>query len=57
MKGGQIIDGILVANETIDDLKRRNRKGLISKIDLEKAYDKADCDFLRWVMKKKLWDA
>lgn len=53
MKGRQITDGILVANELIDGWKRRRKPGLVCKIDLEKAYDKVDWGFLRWTMQKK----
>lgn len=36
----QNIDGILLTNEIIDDLKRRRKEGIIIKLDFEKAYKK-----------------
>lgn len=31
-----------------------NRKeGVICKVDMEKAYDRVECDFLFWVIKKR----
>lgn len=35
------MDGIFIVNESMDDV-RRKRKGLVCKIDLEKANDKVD---------------
>lgn len=47
MKGRQIIDGILIANELVYGRQRMKEKGLVcNKIDLEKAYDRVDWDFL-----------
>ncbi|XP_019051435.1 PREDICTED: diacylglycerol kinase 4-like [Nelumbo nucifera] len=42
----QISDQILVANECVEDLRRFNRKGFVCKLDLEKAYDFVDWNFL-----------
>lgn len=36
MKGRHIWDGILIANESVDDVRRRKRTGLVCKIYLEK---------------------
>lgn len=47
------MDSILIANECVDGLKKKKNDGLVCKIDLEKAYDKVDWDFLSWVLKKK----
>ena len=54
--GRQILDVVLVANEAIEDYKRSNKKGVVVKIDFEKAYDKVCWDFLDFVFqKKKFW--
>ena len=39
IKGKQILDGFLIANEVIDSWQKRGEKGLICKLDIEKAYD------------------
>lgn len=52
IKGKQILDGILIANEYVEEYKRR-KKGVIVKLDSEKAYDKTDWDFLDYIMARK----
>ncbi|XP_071687548.1 uncharacterized protein [Rutidosis leptorrhynchoides] len=46
-----ILDGVLVANETIEYLKSNRKKGLIFKVDFEKAFDSLNWDFLLEVMR------
>ena len=52
VKGKQILDCSLVANEVIDDIKRKCEGGLLFKVDFEKAYDSIDWSFLDLVMAK-----
>ncbi|GAU14843.1 hypothetical protein TSUD_50550 [Trifolium subterraneum] len=52
IKGRQILDGILIANELVDDAKRNAKDLLLFKVDFEKAYDSVDWDYLNEVMVK-----
>ncbi|KAJ9564765.1 hypothetical protein OSB04_000731 [Centaurea solstitialis] len=46
IKGRNILDGVLVANEVVDFIRGKKRKGLIFKVDFEKAYDSVNWNFL-----------
>ena len=46
VKGRQILDAALIANEVVDSVLRRKEKGLLCKLDIEKAYDHIRWDFL-----------
>ncbi|GJX02450.1 putative RNA-directed DNA polymerase, eukaryota, reverse transcriptase zinc-binding domain protein [Tanacetum coccineum] len=50
IKGRFILDGVLVANEAVDYLRKSRGQGLIFKIDFEKAYDCVNWDYIRDVM-------
>jgi hypothetical protein len=50
VKGKQILDGILIANEVVDEAKRLNKEVLLFKVDFEKAYDSVDLLYLDSVM-------
>lgn len=53
IKGRNILGSILIANERVEDYKRRKQKGVVVKLDLEKANDKTDCKFLDYVIARK----
>ncbi|RVW91131.1 hypothetical protein CK203_039967 [Vitis vinifera] len=44
--GRQILDASLIANEAIDLWQKRKEKGVICKLDIEKAYDSMNWQFL-----------
>lgn len=44
--GRNILDSVLVANETVDEVKKRKKSCLIFKADFEKAYDSVRWKFL-----------
>ena len=46
VKGRQILDAPLIANEVVDSVLRRKEKGLMCKLDIKKAYDHISWDFL-----------
>jgi hypothetical protein len=46
------LDGILIANEVVDDAKKRKKEMLMFKVDFEKAYDSVEWGYLDSVMAK-----
>ncbi|XP_077252754.1 uncharacterized protein LOC143892184 [Tasmannia lanceolata] len=48
----QILDGVLIANEIIDSVKRSGDSGLIFKIDIEKAYDHIDWEVVDFIQER-----
>ncbi|KAJ9556398.1 hypothetical protein OSB04_011012 [Centaurea solstitialis] len=52
LKGRSVLDGVLVANETVSYLKRLKKKCLIFKVDFEKGYDSVSWEFLLDMLEK-----
>ena len=46
VEGRQILDASLIENQAIDSLLRRNAKGVLCKLDIQKAYDHVNWKFL-----------
>lgn len=53
VRNRQILDAVLVANEVVDETRMKKKKGLVFKIDFEKAYDHVEWSFLDFVLEKK----
>jgi hypothetical protein len=52
IKGRQILDPILIANESLDSRRRSGEPGIMCKMDVEKAYDHVNWDFLLYMLKR-----
>ncbi|KAJ9557995.1 hypothetical protein OSB04_012609 [Centaurea solstitialis] len=52
IKGRSILDGILIANEVVDYVRKKKRKSFIFKVDFEKAYDSVEWSFLLDCLRK-----
>nr|CAN70181.1 hypothetical protein VITISV_000006 [Vitis vinifera] len=52
VQGRQILDAVLIANVALDSRLKENTSGLLLKIDIEKAFDHVNWDFLMDVMSK-----
>ena len=46
MAGRQIWDACLIAKEVIDSITKKKEKGILCKLDIEKAYDTLNWNFL-----------
>jgi hypothetical protein len=53
IKGKNIMDGVLSLHEILHETKRKNKDGVILKLDFEKAYDKISWSFLFDSMKQR----
>jgi len=50
--GRQILDGLLIATELVEDARRLKKDLLLFKVDFEKTFDSVDWSYLEVVMKK-----
>ncbi|GKV48453.1 hypothetical protein SLEP1_g55266 [Rubroshorea leprosula] len=50
IEGRQMMDGVVIANEVIDEAKRKRKKSFLFKVDFEKAYDKVSWDFIDYML-------
>lgn len=46
VKNHQFLDGILIANEVVDEARKLKKELMLFKVDFEKAYDSVDCGYL-----------
>ena len=52
VEGRQILDAVLIANEAVDSILRGKEKGILCKLDIEKAYDHIRWDFLLQMLER-----
>jgi len=50
VKDRQILHGLLIANEAVDEARKMKKELLLFKVDFEKAYDSVDWNYLDAVM-------
>lgn len=50
IKGRQLVNSVMVANEVLDDICCKKRRASLVKLDFEKAFDKVDWLYLKRVM-------
>lgn len=50
MKGRNLLDGVMVINELCDCARKSRQKGILSKVDFEKAYDSVRWEFLDYML-------
>jgi hypothetical protein len=52
IKGRQIIDSVLIANKCVDNRLRYEVSDVLSKMNIEKAFDHVNWDFLLYMLKR-----
>lgn len=56
MEGRQILDGLVVTQEMIHSLNQKKERGMVMRLDLSKAYDRWNWDYLRALLEAYRFD-
>jgi len=52
LEGRGLLDGVLVANEVLEEYKRKRKSCVFFKVDYEKAYDSVSWDFIYYMLER-----
>ena len=52
LKGRGLLDNVLVANEVLEEYRRKRKSCVFFKVDYEKAYDSMSWDFIYYMLKR-----
>ena len=52
LKNRGLMDSVVIANECLDEVKRKKEDCIVFKVDFEKAYDSVHWDYLDYMMEK-----
>jgi hypothetical protein len=55
LPGRNILEGVVVLHKTLHEMRRKKGKGIIMKLDFEKAYDKVSWPFLMEVLERNFF--
>ncbi|GKV29210.1 hypothetical protein SLEP1_g38156 [Rubroshorea leprosula] len=52
IEGRQLMDGVVIANEVIDEAKKKKMESFLFKVDFEKAFDKVCWEFIDYMLSR-----
>ena len=52
LEGRGLLDSVLVANEVLEEYKRKRKSYIFFKVDYEKAYDSENWDFIFYMLRR-----
>jgi len=52
LEGRGLLDSVLIANEVLEDYKRKRKQSIFFKVDYEKAYDSVKWEFLYYMLRR-----